>query len=236
MDALTAARKYDMAAVSQCLYEKFTKSKAVQDSPVEAFCVAYSHKLGEAARIAAKASLKHRMSLDNIGDKLQYTNGPALHRLWKFHRACSTTAAEAVSGKHLIWITNSDTLPRRTWFLGDIVLRTCRCRKYEYRVGPAASRWYATAPWHNYITRAHKVLLQHPCAEAVAHDSVCGPSYNEEMCDECKGSLFGLPEFIRLLGEEVERRVSMVRHSFVYFLSNPSHSTALPKVELKLPF
>ncbi|KAF8273057.1 hypothetical protein EI94DRAFT_47629 [Lactarius quietus] len=112
INALSAARKYDMAAVSQRLNEKFAKSKVVQDSPVEAFCAAYSHKLGEAARLAATASLKRRMSLDDIGDKLQYTNGPALHQLWKFHRACSNTATEAIDDEHLTWITTSN----RTWW------------------------------------------------------------------------------------------------------------------------
>jgi hypothetical protein len=230
MDALSAARKYDMAAVSQRLYEKLANSKVVQDSPVEVFCVAYSHKLGEAGRIAAKASLKHRMSLDDIGDKLRYTNGPALHQLWKFHRACSATAAKAVSDDELTWIAKSDS----TWW--DLArVSWCQCNKHTYKIGTSRDTWDATTPWHNYITRAHNVLLQHPCAEAVAHDSVRGPSYSEKMCATCKGSLFGLPEFIRLLGEEVERRVSMVRHSLALFF-NLSHSIALPKVDLKLPF
>jgi len=103
INLLVAARKYDMAAASQGLNQKFAVSKVVQDKPVEAFYAAYSHELAEAARAAAKASLKHRMRLDDIGEKLQYTNGPALHRLWKFHRACSATAAEAVSDTHLIY-------------------------------------------------------------------------------------------------------------------------------------
>jgi hypothetical protein len=216
IDALAAAKKYDMDAASQRLNEKFAVSKVVQDIPIEAFCVAYSNELGKAACVAAKASLKYRMNLDDIGDKLQYTNGPALYHLWKFHRACSTTAAEAVSGRDLTWITNSDTEPHRTWFLYDTNLRACICRKYEYKVGPTASPWFATAPWHNYITRAHNVLLQQPCAEAVAHDSVCGPSYKEEMCHTCTRGLFDLPEFIRLLGEEVERRLSMVDPKFPF--------------------
>ncbi|KAH9066766.1 hypothetical protein EDB87DRAFT_458081 [Lactarius vividus] len=101
IDTLVAAKKYDMAAVSQHLIQRFTVSKVVRDSPVEAFCAACSHELGEAARVAAKASLKHRLNLDIIGDKLPYLNGPALHQLWKFHRTCSATAAEAVSGTHL---------------------------------------------------------------------------------------------------------------------------------------
>ncbi|KAH9169862.1 hypothetical protein EDB89DRAFT_2072534 [Lactarius sanguifluus] len=107
-DALVAARKYDMDVVSQCLVQKFAQSEVVRDGPVEAFCAMCSHELGEAARVAAKASLKHRLNLDIIGDKLPYLNGPALHQLWKFHRACSATAAKAVSGTHLTWIANTD--------------------------------------------------------------------------------------------------------------------------------
>jgi hypothetical protein len=92
--ALAAAKKYDMGAASQRLNEKFAVSKVAQDIPIEVFCTTYLNELGKAACVAAKASLKYRMTLDDIGDKLQYTNGSDLHHLWKFHRACSTTAAE----------------------------------------------------------------------------------------------------------------------------------------------
>ncbi|KAF8273061.1 hypothetical protein EI94DRAFT_1655065 [Lactarius quietus] len=217
INLLVAARKYDMAAASQGLNQKFAVSKVVQDKPVEAFYAAYSHELGEAARAAAKASLKHRMRLDDIGEKLQYTNGPALHRLWKFHRACSATAAEAVSDTHLIWITKSATESHKTWWgFASGGCKACQyggpCSpKYTYTVGSAIPfEWVTNSPWHNFITRARDVLLEHPCAEAVAQDSVCGPSYSEKMCHPCQSSLHGLPVFTRLLGEEVENRVSMV--------------------------
>lgn len=208
MDAFAAATKYDMAAVSQRLTQRFTVSKFVQDSPVEAFCAAYSREWGEAARTAAKASLKHRLNLDTIGDKLRYTSGHGLHHLWKFHRACSATAAEAISGTQLTWITSSD----RTWW--DFIHTGCahvsKCRRHRYVVGPSGEKWDATAPWHNYITRAHNVLLEHPCKEAVADYSVLQPSYEENTCQSCRYALISLPEFIRLLGEEVDRRVSKV--------------------------
>ena len=226
IDAITAAKKYRMAAARQRLNEKFAVSKFVQDNPVEAFCAAYSNELGKAARVAAKASLKHRMTLDDIGDQLRYTNGPALHDLWKFHRACSTAAAQAVSDNHLTWITNSYT--ERWRFVGNITRKGCNCREFHtYKVGhgAAARGWQIVAPWHNYITRARNVLLQHPCGEAVAHNSVYDPSYNEVLCALCKATLIALPEFIRLLGEEVDKRVSMVRDSLPY--SNRSHSIAL---------
>lgn len=228
VDALSAARKYDMVAVSQRLYEQFAASKIVQDSPVEAFCVAYSRKLGEAARIAAKASLKHRMNLDSIGDKLQYTNGPALHQLWKFHRACSATAAKAVSEEDLTWIAESDS----AWWNFARKTERCDCEKYPYNLGTSQDTWWnATTPWHNYILRAHDALLDHPCSDAVAYSSVRRPDdddddkHSSKSCQTCQSSLFGMDEFIRLLGEEVERRVSSVRHSLAYFLDAPHSMT-----------
>ena len=214
VDAFVAARKYDMDRVSQRLIPKFAKSKVIQDSPVEAFCTMYSYKLGEAAHIAAKASLKHRMRLDDIGDKLQYTNGPALHQLWKYHRACSAAAAEAVSGTHLTWITSFD----RIW--PDFMRDKCSmvCLKYSFALGPSGKCWNTNESWHGYIQRARNVLLEHPCREAVAHDSVLKPSYERIMCYSCRCTVMGLPEFVRLLGEEVENRVSMVRNFLVDFL------------------
>ncbi|KAH9027757.1 hypothetical protein EDB84DRAFT_1499549 [Lactarius hengduanensis] len=224
IDALVAAKKYDMDVVSHCLVQKFAMSKAMQDSPVEAFCLAYSHKLGEAARVAAKASLKHRLRLDDIGDKLQYTNGPGLHELWKFHHACSVTAVEVVSNNHILVEEPYDG----TWW--DFKDTPCKslgshgseCRKYRYKVGPSDSwdYWDATAPWHDYITRVHNVLLEHPCSEAVTNYSLLKPSYKnaEKMCSSCQRTLYGLSDFSRILGEEVERRISEVMH----FLTFPS--------------
>jgi len=218
--ARVAAEKYDMAVIFQHLDERFGVSKIVQDSPVEAFCAAYSHKLGEAARAAARASLKYGMSLDDIGDKLQYTNGPALFQLWKYHRACSAATAKLVSDKHLAWITDSDsdTEPHRTlWSFARSTCTTCSCWKYHYTVGPSRTRWDVAAPWHTYITQAHAILLERPYGKAVAHRSVVGPIFNLEACHICRNTLAGLPAFVDLLRKEVETRVSEVRH----FLAHP---------------
>ncbi|KAF8267384.1 hypothetical protein EI94DRAFT_1469257, partial [Lactarius quietus] len=89
IDAFVAAKKFDMVSVSQRLNQKFAEAKCLQDDPIMAFCVAYSKQLGDTARIAAKASLKHPMNLDSVADKLPYIDGTALHHLYKFHRACS---------------------------------------------------------------------------------------------------------------------------------------------------
>ncbi|KAH9074711.1 hypothetical protein EDB83DRAFT_2515575 [Lactarius deliciosus] len=207
IDVLVAAKKYDIPAVSQRLLQRFTESKLVRDKPVVAFCAAYSHELGEAARIAAKASLKHRMNLDNLGGMLQHTNGPAFYELYKFHRACSATAAAAVAGAHLPWITTG----HHTWW--SIANKGCirtDCLKYQYTMGPSQFAWKTPASYHDYITRAHKVLLEHPCKEAITPNYFLNPSYGEKACWQCQPSTFGLPEFSYLLGEEVERRVSEV--------------------------
>ena len=82
----------------------------------------------------------------------------------------------------------------------------------------------ATPPaYYEYITRAHKVLLEHPCREAVTNHIFLEPSYKGKACQTCWYTLLGLPEFSRLLGDEVERRVSEVRH-FIAYLLNTSHS------------
>jgi hypothetical protein len=65
----------------------------------------------------------------------------------------------------------------------------------------------ASTPYHNFITRAHNVLLEQPCQEAVTKYHFLEHFYKEnlEVCDRCRLTLFGLLEFSRLLGEEVER-------------------------------
>jgi hypothetical protein len=179
MDALVAATKYEMVVASQRLKQQFAESKFVKDGPVVAFFAAYSRKLGDAARIAAVASLRYPMNLDNIADKLQHVDvihGLALYRLYKFHRACSATAAQVISGPR----TDDDLGLRRNTY-------------------------------HDVITRARKVLLEQPCPEAVTKDPFLESLYIDHVCSTCRSTLRGLPEFSRLLGKEVEKRISEVR-------------------------
>ena len=208
--ALDMARKYDMTTASRRLLIDFEGSKAMRDSPVEAFCAAYSRELGEAAQIAATASLKHRLNLDDIGNALEYTNGPAFHRLWKFHRACSAAAVKAISGPNFRWI------PSTTWWSDRSV--NCRCLqvgKHRYTLG-IWSDWMPNSSWCDYLDRARSVLLEHPCSEAIMNPVILRPSYQAQMCDGCRKLICGLPEFSRYLGEEVDRVVSKVRGSYIF--------------------
>ena len=229
MDALVAAKKYDMAIVSHVINQKFASSTFAPDDPMPmmVFCAAYSRELGETCRIAANLSLKCRMNLDNIVDKLPCMAGPAFHQLYKFHRACSATAAEAVSDTHLgSWITKLGV----TWW--KVTNRECsgsglgsgtQCRTFKYvlasprpdsRSGSDTNRftWFASIPFRNFITRAHDVLLEQPCQEAVTNDQFLAPSYEAEGCNRCQLTFLRLPEFIRLMREEIDRRISEVRH------------------------
>ena len=145
--AISAVKKYDMALASFHLLQDFEDSAYVKDSPVEAFCVAYALELREAAQIAAKASLKHRLSLDDIGNELQHTNGPALFQLWQFHRACSAAAVAAIpEDNHLTWISRD--VSRSWWQLvePDRPMQ-CRCNKDRFRSGPRAEYHLKSLRW-----------------------------------------------------------------------------------------
>jgi len=222
--------------VSQRLNQKFAEAKVLQEDPIAAFCAAYFHELGDASRIAAKASLKRRMNLDKVASKLQYyvNGGTAFYQLYKFHRACSATASQTVSGTRLTWITKDSST---WWYFAD---RKCtsKCQTHDYDLGLPALRdlprlpcmyrpenirfaprmryseppppWAASTPYHDYITRALNVLQEHPCREAVTGHHFLSPSYKAKVCDSCQLTSLGLPEFSRLLGDEVERRVSKV--------------------------
>ena len=204
--ALDMARKYDMATASRRLLIDFKGSKDVTGSPLEAFCAAYSRELGEAAQIAARETLKHRLNLDDIGDTLEYTNGPAFHRLWKFHRACSSAAVIAISGINFTWIPPA---PIAWWSAAST---TCPCRpKYQYTLGPQMSSWMANSSWSGYLERACNALREHPYSGAITKQGILRPSYQVYMCDGCRQLICGLPEFSRYLGEEVDRVVSNVR-------------------------
>ncbi len=227
---LDMARKYDMATASRRLLVVFTDSKTLKDSPLEAFCVAYSRELGDAARVAAKASLKLRLTLDDIGEKLQYTNGPAFHRLWKYHRACSAAATRAVSVRNFKWISPALT----TWWW-SATSASCRCSKFQFTLGTEGSSWLANSSWNDYLDRARNALREHPCSEAVTTQAVLRPSYQAVMCAECRQRICGLSEFSCYLGEEVERVVSEVREARTSFLIS-SLTLIFVEVPLDLPF
>ena len=207
--ALDMARKYDIATMSDRLLIDFGGLKTLQKRPLEAFCAAYSRELAKAAKIAARASLKHRLTLDAIGDKLQYTNGPAFHSLWKFHRASSVAAVKAISGNVFGWIP---TDPPPWWSDGPA---NCCCDRHDYRFGPKRSHWSAHASWGGYLNRARNALRKHPCSEAITNQDILRPSYQAQMCEECKKQIVGLSEFSCYLGEEVERAVSKVGRLFL---------------------
>jgi BTB/POZ domain len=218
LSVIAAAKEYNLVTASLHLQD-FEKSASMQENPVMAFCAAYTLQLGEAARIAAKASLQHRFNLDDIGHVLQQTTGPALSRLWQFHRACSTAALAAIADDHFSWFAPA----KKGWW--EIVqpdrVTYCKCDKRTLGFGPQArdrrawhnssTIWHAHVSWGNYINRARDALREHPCSKAVTHLDILKPSYEEPMCDTCQQSICGLSEFSRCLGEEVDKRVSQVR-------------------------
>ena len=208
--AIKAAKKYDMAPASSHLLHNFEGLGCVKHSPVEAFCVAYTFELNEAAQIAAKASLKHRLNLDDLGNELQHTNGPALFKLWQFHRACSAAAITAISSNDLTWV--SQKVHSSWWELAEPDCGMhCKCKKHTFSLGNRPRTWEAHASWRNYMDRARDALREKPCREAVTDHNILKPSYREPMCEVCHQRICGLSEFSRYLGEEVEKLVSKVR-------------------------
>ncbi|KAH9967175.1 hypothetical protein BC827DRAFT_572321 [Russula dissimulans] len=204
--ALAMTEKYEMAAaVSGRLLQDFTNAVTLCDTPFEAFYAAFSHRLREAARVAARASLKYPLTLDELGEKLPDLNGHALHTLWKFHRACSSAAAALViKDRELAWIELGE---RCWWFYSS----TCHCEKKDkYYLGPEKRPWWGPADWSSYFDSARKALQKRPCSEAVTHREIFDSSISRTKCRECLASIRGLPEFSRYLGEEVERIVSNV--------------------------
>jgi len=204
ISTLATADKYDMATASRRLLVEFTNSKAFRDGPLEAFCAAHSRELGDAARIAAKESLKLRLTLNDIGAKLPFTNGPALYALWKYHRACSAAAIKA-TGCNFEWITKAQIVSSCRAY------KSCSCNSYRIVVGPDRASFTVNLPWRNYLDRASDALRMHPCSEAVTQAEILKPSYEAEMCDRCRMEICNLSEFSRHLGEKVERLVSKVR-------------------------
>ncbi|KAI0305827.1 hypothetical protein B0F90DRAFT_929092 [Multifurca ochricompacta] len=205
---LMAAQKYDMATV----FRNDASLRIIRENPVEAFCALYSphQDMGEAACKAAKASLEHPLELDAIGDKLKYTNGYALHRLWKYHRACSEAAIVPISTTDLSWITPEQSdLRELVYTRGVSTHRNSNCDLHLVAVGGKTWQWNTL--WLSYMERARAAVGKRPCGEAVSHPDVLKPSYVFTKCRGCHNSILGLMEFSHYLEEEIDRRVSKVQ-------------------------
>jgi len=136
--ALAMAEKYEMTAASCLLLQDFTNLVTLCDTPFEAYCIACSFRVREAARVAAHASLKHPLTLDDLGEKLPAVNGRDLHSLWKFHRACSAVTTTAIKDPDLEWIR----LEERYWWF-HLPSEPCSCIKQLYFLGPEKCSWWA---------------------------------------------------------------------------------------------
>jgi len=204
---LDMARRYDMAAASCRLLIDFKGSRALRNDHLQAFCAAYSRELRQAAEMAARASVKYPLTLDAIGEELQYIGGPAFHILWKFHRACSAVAIKAISGRRFQWIHEGSTWWSSTTFAHSSSI--CSSRIY-FSLGSSGSSFQVSPSWSEYVDRAVNALKTHPCSEAITNEAILLPSIRAKMCDGCRQQVAGLSEFSRYLGEEVDRVVSNV--------------------------
>jgi len=207
---LVMARKYEMATASCRLFREFLDAKALKDNPIGVFCAAYANELGNETRVAARALLKHRLTLDDVGEKLRYTNGPALHALWKFHRACSVAAVAAISNRELLWIPSEQT---SSW-PGSCV--SCYISTSYVEIGPKRAHRALHKSWTRYMERARDALQDCPCSEAITHFGVLRPSFEDDStCGSCRKRIHHLFEFSRYLGEEVDRRVKEVSGALI---------------------
>ena len=190
----------------------FKDLEVLRSGSLEAFCATYSPELGEAARIAARASLRQPLILNYIGESLRFTNGLALGTLWKYHRACSPTAIKTIEGRNLRWFTRAQT----TWWRSTPA--GCYCTKHQFRVGPGQASWPVESTWIGHLDRALNALREQPCGVGMKVIHHYLGEEVEKLVLEVRGTLSLLDTFANF---------DFRRGSFWNFLFDPENQAAI---------
>ncbi|TFY78013.1 hypothetical protein EWM64_g5999 [Hericium alpestre] len=111
---LAAAKKYDMERAYKTASRVFAESSFLTDRPAQAYGAVCRFGLEAEARRAARACLRKAMSLENLDEDIAFIDGPALHKLWRYHRRCGEEASWLAATA--IVVANDENWQARNWW------------------------------------------------------------------------------------------------------------------------
>ncbi|TFY76285.1 hypothetical protein EWM64_g7729 [Hericium alpestre] len=209
---LAAAKKYDMDRAYKTASRAFAQSSFLANRPARAYASVCRLELEPEARNAARACLRQAISLESLGEDIAFMDGPALHKLWRYHRMCGEEASSVA--KNFTWITRRNG---EAWAWAP----PSGCCVATAIVVANNETWQARGWWTSYMARAAVALKDRPWGEVVKARELLLPSFQMLTCGRCSPLLVeSLLAFSQVFAEEVERRINLVRMTLMFRVGN----------------
>jgi hypothetical protein len=199
---LEASVTYEMKAVTQSIGSILVGPHFAQEDPIRLFAIACRFELVEAAKIAARNTLRVPISERSYVPELEYITAGTLQRLQEYYFKCSEAASAVASDPDAGFPWN---FPHAL-----VSFKEGKCCGVVQRgnEGKFLRLW-----WNDYLRDASMALKSHPHGETLFDPILMKPIMARILsCDVCRGepskSFF---DFTKKFAVEVERRISEVR-------------------------
>ncbi|KZT21594.1 hypothetical protein NEOLEDRAFT_1139214 [Neolentinus lepideus HHB14362 ss-1] len=202
---MTAAVKYQVERVVDCLRSLLVSSKFVNEEPLRVFAIARQHSLDKETATVAPYVLRHGLPGPFV-EELKYIPASALHRLWELERRCgSLTVALATDFQ---WISSSKAVDKNWVFFRCTNANACAASGVTLTID--GQTLTPRVWWKEYMSRAEAALRARHSGSSVTSSTVLWPAFQAmTRCATC-GSGQGMDDlkaFSGLFAREIDKIV-----------------------------
>ena len=193
LDALvlitSAASKYDMAAVTNCLRVLLVSPAFLATAPVRVFAIASRFDFEEEAQLASRHTLRVHVLDAPLCDDLRHISAYAYHRLLELHRQRGDAAREALCAR------------------APDGLRCAQCNGAQYSNNNAVAppKW-----WGEFVARAGEELRSRPTSDVVFSLRFLVECAHAAGCARCTGSILESYIFLDTLKAKIDALPSTI--------------------------
>ncbi|KAI0352395.1 hypothetical protein OH77DRAFT_1428690 [Trametes cingulata] len=200
---LEATRKYQMDSVLQALARPLVQLSCA--APLPAYAIALQFGLDDAARGAAKLSLKYAPPWP-FTKELEHVSGAAYYRLLVYRQKCVLAAKSTIYGVDLCWLDEGTFC----WFTCQN--SSCALSSGKFYVKASRELVYGATWFKRHLERVLEFFSTTPCREALDRPGLSDQTIRDAaVCFPCRAVISrDLRWFTLKLGNEVEKRVNKV--------------------------
>ncbi|KAF7430974.1 hypothetical protein PC9H_006689 [Pleurotus ostreatus] len=199
---LQMASKYDMKGVEKCLGEVLVAPRFVEEDPMRVFAMACRYGLEDAARIAAKHTLRLSLPERHYVAEMEHISAGNLQRLVDYYFACSAVAAAVA--RDFSWVMK-DTFS--FFHRGG-----CSCGASTYvLIAGGSMNVPARAWWLNYMKRMGEALKERPSLATLMKRDLMEEVFEKTKTCACgRKTILDMLEFREIFSAELDKRISEV--------------------------